>query len=103
MSGSADPYAVLGLPRNADAAQIRAAYLALAQQHHPDRQAGGAEASEDRIKEINAAFAVLGDPRKRAAYDQAAQASVGTGAARPAVRHSPTEVRRLASQRSRAP
>ncbi|MBC6980487.1 J domain-containing protein [Caulobacter sp. 17J80-11] len=103
MSGSADPYAVLGLTPDADAAQIRAAYLALARQHHPDRRAGGAGPSEDRIKEINAAFAVLGDARRRAAYDRAAQAAVvaAVDGVRPAVHRSPTEARRLASRRSR--
>ena len=37
-SNSSDPYTILGIPKHADFAEIRAAYLALAQLHHPDKQ-----------------------------------------------------------------
>jgi molecular chaperone DnaJ len=64
-----DYYAVLGVPKNASAAEIKKAYRKLAQQHHPDANAGN-EASEERFKEISAAYDVLGDEEKRAAYDR---------------------------------
>jgi molecular chaperone DnaJ len=64
-----DYYAVLGVPKNASAAEIKKAYRKLAQQHHPDANAGN-ETSEERFKEISAAYDVLGDEEKRAAYDR---------------------------------
>jgi molecular chaperone DnaJ len=64
-----DYYAVLGVPKNASASEIKKAYRKLAQQHHPDANAGNA-ASEERFKEISAAYDVLGDTDKRAAYDR---------------------------------
>ena len=59
-----DYYAVLGVLPSAEDVVIRAAYRALAQRYHPDRYVG-----EARMKEINAAYAVLSDAEKRAAYD----------------------------------
>jgi molecular chaperone DnaJ len=64
-----DYYAVLGVPKNADAGAIKKAYRKLAQAHHPDANAGNA-AAEERFKEISAAYDVLGDPDKRQAYDR---------------------------------
>jgi molecular chaperone DnaJ len=64
-----DYYAVLGVPKNASAAEIKKAYRKLAQKHHPDAKPGDKE-SEDRFKEISAAYDVLGDEEKRAAYDR---------------------------------
>jgi molecular chaperone DnaJ len=63
-----DYYAVLGVPKNASAAEIKKAYRKLAQKHHPDANAGNAEA-EERFKEISAAYDVLGDEEKRKSYD----------------------------------
>ena len=65
-----DYYAILGVPKNADQAEIKKAYRKLAQQHHPDANAGNAQA-EERFKEISGAYDVLGDEEKRAAYDRA--------------------------------
>src|SRR3972149_9345003 len=63
-----DYYKILGVERGADQKMIRAAYRKLARQHHPDiNKAAGAE---DRFKEINEAYQVLGDKEKRARYDQ---------------------------------
>ncbi len=64
-----DYYQVLGVPKNASAADIKKAYRKLAQQHHPDANRGDASA-EDRFKEIAAAYEVLGDAEKRKNYDQ---------------------------------
>ena len=60
-----DYYAVLGVAKNATQAEIKKAYRKLAQQHHPDANAGNA-AAEEKFKEISAAYEVLGDEQKRA-------------------------------------
>jgi molecular chaperone DnaJ len=65
-----DYYAVLGVPKNASQAEIKKAYRKLAQQHHPDANAGDPKA-EERFKEVSAAYDVVGDEEKRKAYDQA--------------------------------
>jgi molecular chaperone DnaJ len=64
-----DYYQVLGVPKNAPAAEIKKAYRKLAQQHHPDANPGNAQA-EERFKEISAAYDVIGDQDKRKQYDQ---------------------------------
>ncbi|MGZ5351992.1 MAG: molecular chaperone DnaJ [Actinomycetota bacterium] len=64
-----DYYQVLGVPKNATAAEIKKAYRKLAQKHHPDANPGNAQA-EERFKEISAAHDVLGDEDKRKQYDQ---------------------------------
>ena len=63
-----DHYATLGLHRRCTAAQIRAAYRALAKQHHPDVN-GGAHAAQARTQELNEAYEILSDPARRAEYD----------------------------------
>lgn len=73
-----DPYDVLGVPRDASADAIKQAYRRLARQHHPDANRGN-PASEEKFKEINAAYEVLSDPEKRARFDRFGQAEPGTG------------------------
>lgn len=63
-----DYYEVLGVPTSADLKTIKAAYRRLALQYHPDSQTD--DASDDKMKQINEAYAVLSDPQKRAAYDR---------------------------------
>ena len=71
-----DYYEVLGIARDADAKAIKDAFRALALKYHPDRnKEPGAEA---RFKEIAEAYAVLSDPKKRADYDAAGFAGVGS-------------------------
>jgi curved DNA-binding protein len=65
-----DYYQILGVPKNATEAQIKKAYRKLAMQYHPDRNPGKEEWANERFKEINEAFGVLGDPQKRKQYDQ---------------------------------
>jgi curved DNA-binding protein len=64
-----DYYKILGVDRSASEKDIKRAYRKLAVQHHPDKNPGDARA-EERFKEINEAYEVLGDPSKRAKYDQ---------------------------------
>jgi molecular chaperone DnaJ len=72
-----DYYAVLGVAKDANAADIRKAYRKLARTHHPDRNAGDAKA-EERFKEISEAYDVLSDPKRRKEYDEA-RALFGSG------------------------
>lgn len=63
-----DYYAVLGVPRDAPAAEIKKAYRRLARKHHPD-VSKEADAGK-RMSEVNEAHAVLSDAERRAAYDK---------------------------------
>ncbi len=65
-----DYYQILGIPKNASAAEIKKTYRRLAMQYHPDRNPGKEKWANDKFKEINEAFGVLGDPEKRKQYDQ---------------------------------
>ncbi|MBA3059371.1 MAG: J domain-containing protein [Gammaproteobacteria bacterium] len=62
-------YEILEVSPHASAQVIRAAYRCLAQCNHPDKNAGSNGASE-RQAQINSAYGVLSDPRKRRRYDQ---------------------------------
>jgi hypothetical protein len=71
-----DPYEVLGVRTDAGRAEIRRAYVELARRHHPDHVQAQSLAvraeSERRMREVNAAWAVLGDPQRRAEHDRGA-------------------------------
>ncbi|MDD5302505.1 MAG: DnaJ domain-containing protein [Elusimicrobia bacterium] len=77
-----DWYEVLGVPRHAEAAEIKAAYRALVLRAHPDLNAGDPRAGA-LFMNIHAAYEVLGNPYRRALYDRA-RASPGPGAGPPA-------------------
>ena len=64
-----DYYQVLGVERNSTEAEIKKAYRKLAVKFHPDKNPGDKE-SEEKFKEISAAFEILKDPDKRRKYDQ---------------------------------
>jgi molecular chaperone DnaJ len=67
------PYIILGVSRNATSAEIRTAYRRLFMAHHPDRLMNATEAArrdgEEKMKQINAAYAILNDPARRTQYD----------------------------------
>lgn len=63
-----DYYAIMGVPRDATAEQIKQAYRKLARKYHPD--VSKEPEAEQRFKEVGEAYEVLRDPQKRAAYDQ---------------------------------
>jgi hypothetical protein len=92
-------YEVLGVAPTASAEQVRRAYLRLAREHHPDRHGhsgpGWAEA-EERMRVLNAAWAVLGDRDRRAAYDRQLSGEVpparpGSGVHRPSSEFRPLD------------
>ena len=64
-----DYYKILGVSKNADEKEIKKAYRRLARQYHPDKNQGNKQA-EERFKEINEAYEVLGDTDNRSKYDQ---------------------------------
>ncbi len=64
-----DYYETLGVPRQADAEEIRKAYRKLARKHHPDLNPGD-KSSEERFKNVQEAYDILSDPKKRQMYDQ---------------------------------
>ena len=64
-----DPYSVLGVDRKASADEIKKAYRKLARQYHPDRNPDDPKA-EERFKEIQSAYDIVGDPDKRKQYDR---------------------------------
>src|SRR2546425_5683806 len=64
-----DYYATLGVPREASEDDIKKAFRMLARQYHPD-VAKDKKAAEEKFKEINEAYEVLGDPQKRKKYDE---------------------------------
>ena len=70
-----DYYEILGVARNATETELKKSYRRLAMKYHPDRNPGDDQA-EARFKEAKEAYEILGDPRKRAAYDQFGHAGV---------------------------
>ena len=65
MAATPDYYKMLGVARDATPEQIRKAYRKLAREYHPD--AGG---DEEKFKDVNEAYEVLSDEKKRKLYDQ---------------------------------
>jgi len=71
---ASDYYDVLGVSKSASADEIKRAYRKAAHKHHPDK--GG---ESEKFKEVNEAYQVLGDERKRSSYDQFGHAGVNNG------------------------
>jgi len=68
MASQRDYYDILGLKKDASESQIKSAYRQLALKYHPDRNKE--KDAETKFKEINEAYQVLSDPKKRQTYDQ---------------------------------
>jgi len=64
-----DYYEVLGVKKGASMEELKKAYRKLAVKYHPDKNPGDKQA-EERFKEINEAYAVLSDPKKKEQFDQ---------------------------------
>jgi molecular chaperone DnaJ len=72
-----DYYEILGVSKNASADELKKAYRKKALEWHPDRnKAAGAEG---KFKEINKAYEVLGDPKKKEVYDQYGESAFAPG------------------------
>lgn len=69
MAAKRDFYQVLGIDRGADGAAVKKAYRKLAKRYHPDVNAGNKQA-EEKLKEVNEAYEVLKDEKKRGLYDK---------------------------------
>ncbi|MEX1113487.1 MAG: DnaJ domain-containing protein, partial [Patescibacteria group bacterium] len=79
MPTSKDYYDILGISRQASVNDIKRAYRKLAHKYHPDK--GGTKEDERKFREVQEAYEVLSDDKKRAAYDQFGHAgAAGAGA-----------------------
>ena len=87
-----DFYDILGVAKNASEEEIKKAYRKLAMKHHPDRNPDD-RGSEEKFKEAKAAYEILSDPKKRAAYDQFGHAFRPGITARCAAAVAPNQVR----------
>src|SRR4051794_966849 len=72
-------YDTLGVSKSASQDEIKKAYRKLAREHHPDRNPGDASA-EEKFKEVQHAYDVLGESDKRAAYDRSGNQNGRAGA-----------------------
>lgn len=77
MPDKRDYYDVLGVSKTASQSDVKRAYRRLAKELHPDRNKGAG--AEERFKEVQEAYDVLGDPDKRRQYDTFGHAGVGAG------------------------
>ncbi len=73
-----DYYEILGVSKGADQEEIKKAFRKLARKYHPDLNPGD-KASEQKFKEINEAYSVLGDPKKKEEYDRFGRAPFEAG------------------------
>src|SRR3989337_3593682 len=64
-----DYYEIIGVKRDASQEDIKKAFRKLARKYHPDLNPGD-KSSEHKFKEINEAYSVLSDPKKREEYDR---------------------------------
>jgi molecular chaperone DnaJ len=82
-----DFYAILGINRGADAAQIKKAYRTKAKQYHPDANPGND--TTEQFQEVNRAYEVLTDPDLKLKYDRFGEGGIGTSAASDAAGSNP--------------
>ena len=76
-SGLKDYYSALCVSEGASHEDIKHAFRRLAMKYHPDRNLGNEKWAEERFKEVNEAYAILGDKGKRHEYDRMRQAGFG--------------------------
>ena len=70
MTSKRDYYEILGVTKSASEAEIKSAYRKSALKWHPDKHADNKKEAEEKFKEINEAYQVLSDSKKKQAYDQ---------------------------------
>ena len=96
-----DPYLVLGVSPTATQAEITHAYRARLRAHHPDtRHTPPSQTSDDNLRHVLAAYALLRDPVRRADYDRATTHAATAPPHRP---HGPTPVDRPPTGRVEIP
>ena len=99
-----NPYQVLQVSQNATPDQIRKAYRALARKYHPDANPNN-KAAEEKFKEINDAYVILGDETKKAEYDRKAsqeQRAGNTGSYGNKKQEKPKQPQRTTSDRGKS-
>jgi len=69
-AGTGSPYEILGVNRGVSQEELRAAYRELVMRVHPDHNPGFAAEAAERFAAIHAAYELLSDPGRRAAYDR---------------------------------
>ena len=79
MADKKDYYDVLGVNKNSTDDEIKKAYRKLVLKYHPDKHPDDTKAAEEKMKEINEAYSVLGNKEKRAQYDQFGHAAFSGG------------------------
>ena len=82
MASKQDFYATLGVPKDANAEDLKKAYRKMAMKYHPDRNPND-KSAEAKFKEVNEAYDVLKDDQKRGAYDRFGHAAFEQGGAGP--------------------
>ena len=70
MAEKKDYYAILGVSKTATDDELKKAYIKMAKKYHPDANPDNKEEAEKKFKEVNEAYEVLSDPKKRKMYDQ---------------------------------
>ncbi|EEH58856.1 uncharacterized protein MICPUCDRAFT_32190 [Micromonas pusilla CCMP1545] len=93
-----DLYAVLGVPPDASADAIRKAYRKAAVKWHPDKNPGNQEQAESMFKRVAAAYEILCDDSKRAAYDRYGMAGSTTTRSRSSATRSEAAIRSSAAE-----
>jgi DnaJ-class molecular chaperone len=73
-----DYYQILDVPENASQDDIKNAFRKLAFKYHPDKNPGNEKQAEQKFKEINEAYSILGDTQKRQQYDFAKKSGFNT-------------------------